>query len=184
MWSRVIAAVALGLELFSRDEMFTGRWPLAMKVVGIVSVCLALLVDRSKLVLGAPKIPGGPVAVAVAALAALLGAGCPGCQGEPGSISARVADCGKGSVRQNWPKVLPAVNDCLVSGSAVACLLGLVQPAVGITESVIACVVRSRATEFAAMASANPEDSTAGRAARNAEEFIRQRGWTFASDAP
>lgn len=187
MWAKILAAVALCCELFSRDDMFVSRWPIAMKVVGILSVCLALFVDRSMLMsTGGPTPPAGAggFAFAAIALAALLGTGCPGgCQGEPGAFGPRVADCSRESVRQNWPKLLPAVNDCLVSGSFTACLLGLVNPGIGMTEDLVSCVVRARGSEFAAMAQANPEDRTSSKAAENARAFIAERGWTFADEA-
>lgn len=99
--------------------------------------------------------------------------------GEPPGI----IQCGTEAVQTHWPQVLPAVNACLVDaadGAWVSCLVGLISPAVGITEAVIACLVQDRQASFADAASRNPGDVRSSRGQTRAAEFIRKRHYQFA----
>lgn len=99
-----------------------------------------------------------------------------------GGLGPRIVSCASQEVQQSWPKILPSVNGCLVllvAAQVTPCLLGLVKPAIGITEDVIACVVRGSGDRYADAATANRDDQVSARAAANAFEFIRQRGYQF-----
>jgi hypothetical protein len=98
----------------------------------------------------------------------------------PTSVTGRVIRCGSEAVKQNWPRVLPAVNTCLAEALAPAgCLLALVDPAIGVTEDVIACLVRDRGEAFRAAATANPADDRSRGAAAAGRLFLADRGYVF-----
>ena len=104
-----------------------------------------------------------------------------GCRLPPPTTPAgRAIRCGSDAVAKNWPRVLPAVNTCLAESLAVTgCLLALVDPVLGITEDVIACVTRDRAVAFADSAAANPDDTRSRAAAAAGKIFLRDRGYVF-----
>lgn len=88
-------------------------------------------------------------------------------------------DCAIDAVKQNGPSLLPAVNSCLRDLNITQCLLDLVRPAAGITETVLACTVRHVATERMHAAQVNGEDHVSASMAENAQAFIAERGYTF-----
>jgi len=98
----------------------------------------------------------------------------------PGTPAGDLIQCGTEAVQRNWPRVLGPANTCLTGGSATACLIGLIDPVAGITEDVIACVVRREGSDFNAAAQANPVDTRSARAASNARKFLGDRGYRFA----
>jgi hypothetical protein len=120
------------------------------------------------------------LALIALALLAMLFAGCPKptpAPGEPG-----VLDCASQAVRDHWPQVLPEVNKCLAAasdGDWMGCLTGLIVPAAGITEEVVACLVHSSGASYADAAAHNPHDGISVRAAQRAATFIAQRGYQF-----
>lgn len=84
-------------------------------------------------------------------------------------------------MKETWPRILPAVNKCLAAaadGSWFNCLLGIIDPAAGITEDVLACTVRSSEQSYASAGAHG--DQLSARAAARAEEFIEKRGYRFA----
>ncbi len=120
------------------------------------------------------------VMAALLAFGALTTSGCTPKPGRPGVVSG-VISCTTDAVRSSWPRALGPVNSCLVAPANVtACLLSLIDPVAGITESVIACLVRQQGSEFAASAQANPGDTRSVRAAENARAFIAERGYVYA----
>ena len=111
---------------------------------------------------------------------------CPGCPPPtPGpTFDAAPAptswiDCAQEAVRERAISLIAPVNDCLVSASWEGCLLALINPAIGIGEDVIACVVRARQVGFAESASSNPKDTISVDGAKHATEFIKKRGYSF-----
>ena len=116
---------------------------------------------------------------AAMAVASVLASGCrPPPPGEPtGSLVVR---CASEAVQENWPRALPAVNSCLVrTDDWRACLAGLIDPAVGITADVIACVVRHSGAEYHAAAQANTNDARSARAAEHARMWLGEKGYVF-----
>lgn len=105
---------------------------------------------------------------------------CFGCHPEPGTPTAKVVSCATESVKQHWPEALPAVNSCLASASVTACLLGLVNPVVGITYDTIACLVRHQGDEFARAAAVNPGDYRSRKLAAAARKFLDEQKISFA----
>lgn len=112
----------------------------------------------------------------------LVLAGCPKpTPGEPQKPG--IIQCASEAVQKKWPQVLPAVNRCLASAADadwVGCLVGLIEPAAGITESVIACTVRSSGARYADAAKSNDADKMSVRAASRAQAFLADRGYRFA----
>lgn len=112
-------------------------------------------------------------------LLVLLLAACPRpLPGEP--TKPGLVQCGTEAIQSNWPRVLPAVNRCLAAAADSAwlnCLLGLIDPAAGITEDLIRCVTADSAKSFADAAAHNRSDVVSARAATRAQEF--NSGWTF-----
>lgn len=93
-----------------------------------------------------------------------------------------VIRCSADAVQSNWPRILPAVNTCLgdeTVSDVTGCLLALVNPATGITEDVVACLVRERGSDAFAAAQANPRDARSSRAATRAHGFILAREYRF-----
>jgi hypothetical protein len=74
-------------------------------------------------------------------LAVLLGlsavAGCP--QPMPGPGHPGIIDCSAQAVRDYGIPLIPKVSDCLQQPSFSTCLISLINPAVGITEDIVAC---------------------------------------------
>lgn len=105
-------------------------------------------------------------------------AGCPVPPGEPGGGN-KLVDCSIQGVRENALQAIPRVNDCLVGQDWTACLLGLIKPAIGITEDVIACVVQSSGASYSHAAQANASDVVSTRGAAHASQFLKDRGYTF-----
>jgi hypothetical protein len=115
-------------------------------------------------------------------LAVLLGlsavAGCP--QPMPGPGHPGIIDCSTQAVRDFGIPLIPKINDCLVGvGGWTGCLIGLINPAVGITEDVIACVVKSSGKQFGEAADANKADTVSSAAASHAKMFLSEKGYTF-----
>lgn len=106
------------------------------------------------------------------------------CKPQPGSPPLGVPgviDCGVDAVKQNWPRVLPAVNKCLAAvadGDWFSCLMAVIGSAPGVTESVVACSVDSSGKSYAD-AGAHGDKLSATASAR-ATEFVKQRGYRFA----
>lgn len=123
-------------------------------------------------------------AIAVMFLAGAL-AGCPQPMPGPGNPGASpLIDCGVASVRDHALVLLPRVNDCLTNrGDWKGCLIGLINPAAGIVEDVLACTTRSSGATFASAANANARDTVSAESAARAEAFTRERGWQF-KDTP
>jgi hypothetical protein len=96
-----------------------------------------------------------------------------------GGVVGKVVDCSVQGVRDNALQLVPLVNDCLTGGGWTGCLLGLIKPAVGITEDVIACVVQSSESSYARAARTNPGDTVSTTAAQNASRFLLERGYKF-----
>lgn len=92
----------------------------------------------------------------------------------------RVVACGEEAVVENVAKLGPAVNACLIRQDSTACLLALVDPARGITESLIACIVHQRGFEYGGALRANRGDKQSATAAKNAARFALDRGIVFA----
>jgi hypothetical protein len=127
----------------------------------------------------------GTVAITMLLLGALGLAGLvlsgSGCKvPPPNTVGGRVVSCTTQAVRDNWPAAIGPVNSCLVSASASACLLALIRPLAGITEDVVACLVRDQGSEFAHAAQANPGDTRSATAAANARNYLAEQGYTFA----
>ena len=105
------------------------------------------------------------------------------CKPQPGSPPVGVPgviNCGVDAVKAKWPQVLPAVNKCLTAiadGDWFDCLLGLVVPAAGVTEEVVACTVESSGRSYADAGSHG--DKLSATASARATEFIKQRGYRF-----
>jgi len=103
--------------------------------------------------------------------------------GPPGTGSPGIIDCTSQAVQKQWPRVLPAVNQCLVMAAEanwVGCLIGLIDPVAGVTESTIACLTSTSGARFRDAAEHNPNDGASARAAARAEEFVAKRGYRFA----
>ena len=93
----------------------------------------------------------------------------------PSSIT-KIIDCSEQAVRDHGIQLLPAINDCLAQSSGwAACLGGLVQPAIGVTEEVVACATRAAGRA----AARTPSDSTSSQLAAHAADFLKQRGYKF-----
>ncbi len=92
-----------------------------------------------------------------------------------------VISCGTKAVTDHAAQTLAPVNQCLAStGDVTNCLLGLVQPLVGITTEVIACVTRHEGSAAAAASRANPDDAVDARRMARAREFLEGQGFQFA----
>lgn len=92
----------------------------------------------------------------------------PGQEGGP----PKIVDCGVKAVTDHAIDALPGVNRCLSGTSSITdCLLGLVQPALGITFDTIACVTRHEGAAASAAAQTSGGERDARRAAR-AKEFL------------
>lgn len=103
----------------------------------------------------------------------------------PDSTAGKWIRCSGAAIEQNWHQALPAVNGCLtgIDDGWRDCLVGLINPAVGITEDVIACVTRDQGTKFADSALANGQDVRSLRAAERASAWLGERRYVFA-DGP
>jgi hypothetical protein len=114
----------------------------------------------------------------ILALALLLTA-CPHPIAVPKPIQ-HVVDCGEQAINGRGITIIADVNSCLTRDDSTACLMGLVNLGVGITEDVVLCIVRSRGSEYHAAVAGNPSDSLSAKAAKNAAQFIVDRQVTFA----
>jgi hypothetical protein len=109
----------------------------------------------------------------------------PSCRARPdGGLGApRVVDCASQAVAAHAPEALGPVNVCLAGqGDVQACLLGLIQPAIGITVDVVGCLTRKEGSAASAASQANPENTVDARRAQRAREFLekmRERGFSF-----
>ena len=107
---------------------------------------------------------------------------CFGCRlPPPGTTGRKVIDCSAEAIQQQWPGAIGPVNTCLTGGGSYACLLGLIRPAAGITEDLIACLVRNQGSEFAAAAAINFDDVRSARAAESARAFLGKRHYEIAN---
>jgi hypothetical protein len=124
-------------------------------------------------------------AIALVALLTVSGVGCSSCQqpGGGGGIGNKLISCTTEAVSRNWPTVLPGVNTCLTDtgpdSSVSSCLLGLINPAINVTEDVIACVLRDQGRKFGEMAARNENDLRSARAAHRANAFMVEREYRF-----
>ena len=119
--------------------------------------------------------------VIAAFIVALLLTGCP----KPlpdGSTPSSIIDCTRDAVRQNALSIIPKVNDALLAADWRTALLALIDPAVGITADVLACVVRSVMSQRAQAIDANPNDAVSLVARDRAATFIVEQGYTFAAE--
>lgn len=110
-------------------------------------------------------------------------AACPGPQTVP-TARRHVVDCAKEAIGHDAISLIPAVNSCLISalsGQAVGCLMGLINPAKAIGEDTIACLTRTAGSEFAAAAQENPGDEISNLGASNARAFFGERLIEFAA---
>lgn len=106
----------------------------------------------------------------------LLGA----CRMPPDSTASKIIRCGTQAVKDNFFQALPSVNGCLASPGYESCLFGLINPVAGITEDVVACVLRDQGQKFAAAAAANPTDTHSAQAATRARTFMNQNRYVYA----
>lgn len=111
-------------------------------------------------------------------LALLTIPACPSCPG-PVTNPKAWTDCSAKTVKEHTLSLVAPVNDCLVQLNYASCLVALINPAIGITEDTLACVVNYRQNAFAANVAANPADTVSATAAQNAAAFIRDRGYKF-----
>jgi hypothetical protein len=117
----------------------------------------------------------------------VIAALCLGCQPKPagggGLGSPGVVSCGTKAVGDHAVDALPGVNRCLGGdGDVMACLLGLVQPALGIVLETVACVTKHEGAAAHAAAQANPGDTMDLHRANRAREFLGKladRGYTI-----
>lgn len=120
------------------------------------------------------------IAVWVLTVFVLVVAGCP--KPTPGTHPGGVLECSSEAVKAHWPEALPAVNRCLAATPDSAwwnCLVGLINPVVGITEEVVACVVRGTGDRYRQASAANPRDEISAVAASRAAEFLTRQGYRF-----
>jgi hypothetical protein len=101
------------------------------------------------------------------------------CKIPPLKVPKSLIDCGTQAVRERGIALIAPVNTCLIAQSPAACLLGLVNPALGITTSVLACVTRSAGSELSAAAQVNASDTVSKIGAENARAFIIDQGYQF-----
>lgn len=103
---------------------------------------------------------------------------------QPDSTGGRVIQCAGEAIERNWHQALPAVNTCITVDANESgwrdCLIGVINPAVGITEDLVACVLRDQGQKMAAQAERNPNDFRSERGAKRAETWIAERKYTFA----
>lgn len=182
-WAPRLTALGLMLGLAGQSivqltERTTMHVVVAALLQGLAQV-IALLV-RPQAVTGGgpggnasgPRPPSFATLLVLAAGLGLLLPACPaGCPGGP----KRLIECSGEAIATNAAKVQSAVVACLSGGGTTACLLGLINPAAGITEDVIACLVRAEASKLAV----EPED--VGRSER-ARSFLRERGYRFSEE--
>ncbi len=90
----------------------------------------------------------------------------------PGTTGRKLIDCATDAVKQNGIGLIAPVNTCLTGGDVQSCLLGLINPAAGITYDVLACVVRREGAEFAAAEAINANDTRSRRGATSARQWI------------
>ncbi len=88
-------------------------------------------------------------------------------------------DCGGQAIKDRGLPLIPKVNTCLLDPSFMSCLISLIQPVAGITEEIVACVVRSSGSSFASNAQANPNDEISKQNAERARMFILEREYKF-----
>jgi hypothetical protein len=122
------------------------------------------------------------------AFALLLALACDSCKPTPGTpqtiTPGTVVSCGTQAVTAHATEALPGVNACLSGKDDITtCLLGLVQPAVGITLDVIACLTKHEGSAASAASQANPDDKVDARRAARAREFLEKNDIHF-SDSP
>jgi hypothetical protein len=109
----------------------------------------------------------------------------PACRAKPdGGLGApRVIDCASQTVAAHAPESLGPVNTCLAGdGDIQACLLGLLQPAIGITVDVVGCLTRKEGSAASAASQANPDDAVDAKRAARAKDFLEKmdaRGFQF-----
>lgn len=102
---------------------------------------------------------------------------------KPDTTVGKLVHCGTAAVQENWPRILPSVNSCLTDQterSYEPCLISLINPVAGITEDVLACVLRDQGGKFAASAETNPGDTRSMRASVRAQAFINRYRYQFA----
>ena len=111
-------------------------------------------------------------------LALTLLCACPHPISVPKSV-AHVVACAEQAIKDQGVALIPAINTCLVSGNATACLLGLVNVGAGVTEDLIACLAHGRGAEYASALASNPKDVLSARAAKAARQFEIDRELTI-----
>lgn len=116
-------------------------------------------------------------------LAVLSVLAVPACRVPPPDTKlGKVIDCTSKSVQENAISAVGPVNDCLTlpdDENWQACLVKLINPAVGITRDIVACVLRDSGELFAAMAETNSGDSRSARGAVRARSYIDEQGYRF-----
>jgi hypothetical protein len=95
--------------------------------------------------------------------------------------SGKAISCATDSVRHNWGRIYPEVQNCLVSIAVepVACL-DAIPAALQVGIETVACIVRGSGEEAAAQSRANPRDFASARKADRAEQYLQAKGFTFA----
>ncbi len=91
----------------------------------------------------------------------------------------KVIDCSGPAIRDRGLPLIPKVNACLLDPTFMSCLIALITPVAGITEDIVACVVRSSGSSFAANAQVNPSDAVSKQNAERARAFLVERGYQF-----
>lgn len=110
------------------------------------------------------------------AVAVLIGCRPP----ETGTWTGKAISCATDSVQNNWGRVYPEVQTCLVSVATepLQCL-DAIPAALSVAIDVVACIVRSTGNEARSQAQLNPNDRLSARKAANAEEWLKTRGLAF-----
>jgi len=104
----------------------------------------------------------------------VVGSGCPGCPNPPTVTG--VLNCLSPAVKDYGIPLIPKVNNCLTGVvDWKGCLIGLISPAAGITEEVLACVTRDQGGKFASTA----DDPLENKAACRADAFIMAQKYEF-----
>jgi hypothetical protein len=105
---------------------------------------------------------------------------CPGCRKPDQTWGGNAISCVGDGIRNNWSKVYPEVQSCLVvlAVDPVQCLDAL--PGVlSVGIEVVACIVRGTGQEAAMQANANPGDVVSRRKADRANQYLIAKGFAF-----
>lgn len=116
--------------------------------------------------------------MAVLVLAAAL-AVAPGCR-KPVTWTGGAITCATDGVRNNWGRIYPEVQNCLVvvSIDPIQCL-DAIPTILEVGVDVVACIVRGTGQEAAAQYNRNPDDIVSARKAERANTWIKAKGFEF-----